>query len=260
MKKTYMRNRYIFILDILSVIMATWLTYFTVFTDMALTEEVVFFTAGMYAACTLLVFSIFRVYTTAWCYSGTSELMKFLLINAVAVVMVFVVNETLRLTGVIHFAHRRINFVIAVLSILSMTIVRMFAKEFHKAMGSRVNKHNPSAGESAHRVLIIGAGDAGRIIINNSKANADSNIEVVGFIDDDRAKVGKTFFGVKVLGGRYDIVRICEQMDVDRIILAIPTAYAEERREIIDICSQTKCSIKTIPGISELVDAPKKKI
>ncbi len=258
MNKTYIRNRYIFIFDILSVIMATLLTYFTVFTDMPLTEEVVFFTAGMYTACTLLVFSIFRVYTTAWCYSGTGELVKFLLVNAVAVVMVLVVNETLRLLGIIHFAHRRINFVIAVLSILSMTVLRMFAKEFHKAIGLRAKHDSIAITNARHRVLIIGAGDAGRIIINNSKANADSNIEVVGFIDDDRAKVGKTFFGVKVLGGRYDIVRICEQMDVDRIILAIPSAYAEERKEIIDICSQTKCSIKTIPGLSELVDAPEK--
>jgi len=164
----------------------------------------------------------------------------------------------LRLLGIIHFAHRRINFVIAVLSILSMTVLRMFAKEFHKAIGLRAKHDSIAITNARHRVLIIGAGDAGRIIINNSKANADSNIEVVGFIDDDRAKVGKTFFGVKVLGGRYDIVRICEQMDVDRIILAIPSAYAEERKEIIDICSQTKCSIKTIPGLSELVDAPEK--
>lgn len=258
MNKTYIRNRYIFILDILSVLMSTLLTYFTVFSEMPLTEEVVFFTGGMYAACTLVTFAAFRVYTTAWCYSGTGELVKFLLVNAIAVVMVFVVNEALRLLGIIHFAHRRINFVIFILSVLSMTIIRMFAKELHKAIGLRVKHDNTTVGNAVHRVLIIGAGDAGRIIMNNSKSAGDTNVEIVGFIDDDRAKHGKKFFGIKVLGGRYDIVRICEQMDIDRIILAIPSAYAEERKEIIDICSQTKCSIKTIPGLSELVDAPEK--
>ena len=258
MNKTYIRNRYIFILDILSVLMSTLLTYFTVFSEMPLTEEVVFFTGGMYTACNLVTFAAFRVYTTAWCYSGTGELVKFLLVNIVAVVMVFVVNEALRLLGIIHFAHRRINFVIAILSVLSMTVIRMFAKELHKAIGLRVKHDNTTVGNAVHRVLIIGAGDAGRIIMNNSKSAGDTNVEIVGFIDDDRAKHGKKFFGVKVLGGRYDIVRICEQMDIDRIILAIPSAYAEERKEIIDICSQTKCSIKTIPGLSELVDAPEK--
>lgn len=258
MNKTYIRNRYIFILDILSVLMSTLLTYFTVFSEMPLTEEVVFFTGGMYTACTLVTFAAFRVYTTAWCYSGTGELVKFLLVNAIAVVMVFVVNEALRLLGIIHFAHRRINFVIFILSVLSMTVIRMFAKELHKAIGWKVKHDNTTVGNAVHRVLIIGAGDAGRIIMNNSRSAGDTNVEIVGFIDDDRAKLGKKFFGVKVLGGRYDIVRICEQMDIDRIILAIPSAYAEERKEIIDICSQTKCSIKTIPGLSELVDAPEK--
>ncbi len=258
MNKTYIRNRYIFIFDILSIAIATFMTYFTVFTDMPLTNEMVTFTAGTYTVCTLVAFSAFRVYSTAWCYSGTGELVKFLLINLVAVILVYTVNETLRLLKFIEFAHRRINFVIAVLSILSMTVIRMFAKEVHKAMGTRVRAGNKTARDSVHRVLIIGAGDAGRIIINNSIANNESNFEVVGLIDDDRSKIGKTFFGIKVLGSRHDIVRICEKLDVDRIILAIPSAYAQERKEILDICRQTKCTIKTIPGISELDDEPEK--
>jgi len=256
MNKTYIRNRYIFILDVISIIAATLLTYFTVFSDMPLTNEVVIFTGGMYTLCTLLVFSIFKVYSTAWCYSGTGELMRFFLVNFIAIVLVFCSNELLRMFKVIQFSHRRINFVICTLSVLAMTVIRMLAKEYHKSIGSRFKVKKAEAGELAQRILIIGAGDAGRIIVNNTISSGENNVEIVGFIDDDKAKVGKKFCGVKVLGGRYSIIEMCNKLDIDQIVLAIPSAYAEERKEIIDICRRTRCSIKTIPGISELLDSP----
>ncbi len=234
------------------------MTYVTVFPEMSITSNVLFFTVGIYSLCTLFTFSLFRVYKTMWSYSGTKELVSFLLVNVVAVFLVFVTNETLLFLKIIPFAHRRINFVISVLSILAMTVIRMFAKEIHKGLGSRVKAKKITGFETAKRVIIIGAGDAGRIIINNSIANKNMNIDVVGFIDDDKAKIGKKFFGVKVLGTRDDIVRVCDKMDIDQIILAIPSAYAEERSEILSICSQTKCKVKTIPGISEIVEAPEK--
>ncbi len=258
MKKMYIRNRYIFLLDILSIFLAAFITYATVFPEMPITNNVLVFTAGIYSLCTLVVFSIFRVYKTMWSYSGTKELVFFLFVNVISVALVFFINETLLLLKLIPFAHRRINFVIFVLSVLAMTVVRMFAKEIHKGMGSRAKAKKINQTETAKRVLIIGAGDAGRIIINNSIANRKLNIDVVGFIDDDRAKIGKKFFGVKVLGTRNDIIRICDKFDIDQIILAIPSAYAEERSEILSLCAQTKCKVKTIPGISEIIETPEK--
>jgi len=256
MKKTHIRNRYIFILDILCIIFATLVTYFAVFSGMPLSMQIIFQTGGIYAAWLLVTFAAFRIYNVAWFYCGSAELIKFMLINIIPGILLFLTNEIMCGLNVFEQPYRRFSLVIVVFSIFAMTTVRMFSKEFHKSRKSkrRVNV-NPDI-QANCRVLIVGAGDAGRIVINNILGSDERSCEVVGLIDDDPAKLGKTFLGKKVLGNRNDIIRICEQMEIDKIFLAIPAAYVEDRKDIIDICHKTKCDIKTIPGLSELLDAP----
>ncbi|MBQ4630504.1 MAG: polysaccharide biosynthesis protein [Clostridia bacterium] len=217
--------------------------------------NIILTTGGMYAVWTFIFFFAFRVYNTAWCYSGSAELVRFLLINLAAIVAMYISNEILLNLNFVIQAHRRVIFAIAVMSVLAMTIVRMVSKEIHKSAGYKKMNNKSETREDARRVLVIGAGDAGRIIVNNIN-QGNSDFEIIGLIDDDKSKHNKIFYGKKVLGGRDDIVRICKQMEVDKIILAIPTAYADDRKEIIDICRKTKCDIKTIPGISEILDFP----
>lgn len=256
MKRSYIRNRYIFILDFLSILFASFLTYFVVYSGMDdISWNIILTTGGMYAVWTFIFFFAFRVYNTAWCYSGSAELVRFLLINLAAIVAMYISNEILLNLNFVIQAHRRVIFAIAVMSVLAMTIVRMVSKEIHKSAGYKKMNNKSETREDARRVLVIGAGDAGRIIVNNIN-QGNSDFEIIGLIDDDKSKHNKIFYGKKVLGGRDDIVRICKQMEVDKIILAIPTAYADDRKEIIDICRKTKCDIKTIPGISEILDFP----
>ncbi len=254
-KKNYIRNRYILIFDILSIVFATILSYLVVYTSGSLNFLALVSTGGIYAICVCVVFTAFKVYNTAWSYSGTTELLHFLFVNIIAVVLMFIIDEVLRVTDIITYSHRRINFTTALISVLSMTVIRMFAKEIHKSYGVKFIKGRDSFAGTSSRALIVGAGDACRIIMNNLSSES-SNIEVVGLIDDDKAKFGKMFFGKKVLGSRDDIVKLCTKLEIDKIILAIPTAYAKDRKEIIDICSKTKCVVRTIPGISELLESP----
>ncbi|MBE7049646.1 MAG: polysaccharide biosynthesis protein [Ruminococcaceae bacterium] len=258
MKRNYIRNRYIFIFDVLSIIFATILAYMVVYTNQK--PDVLAFcsTGGIYAICVFLTFAIFGVYNYAWCYSGTRELLRFLLINVIAVALMYAVDEILRITQVITYSHRRINFITALVSILSMTVIRMFSKELHKTYGSKIKEKSKVSDVRTSRVLIVGAGDACRIILNNISGTSGENMDVIGLIDDDKSKLGKVFFGKKVLGNRDDIIRLCDKLEIDKIILAIPTAYAKDRKEIIDICRKTKCIVRTIPGISELLESPEK--
>lgn len=241
----------------LSIVLATILSYLVVYTSGHPDLLAMVTTGGIYAICVIIVFSAFRVYNTAWSYSGTTELLHFLFVNVIAIVLMYAVDEFLRILNVITYSHRRINFTTALISVLSMTIIRMFAKEIHKSYGVKLKKNTDCHGDISSRALIVGAGDACRIIMNNLSSES-SNVEVVGLIDDDRAKLGKVLFGKKVLGTRDDIVRLCTKLEIDKIILAIPTAYAKDRAEIIDICSKTKCMVRTIPGISELLESPEK--
>ncbi len=80
------------------------------------------------------------------------------------------------------------------------------------------------------------------------------NMHIVGFVDDDKSKIGKYMHGVKVLGDRNDIIEIAKEYLVDEIIIAIPTASAKETKAILDICKETGCELKRLPGIYQLVN------
>ena len=113
--------------------------------------------------------------------------------------------------------------------------------------------------ESLVRTLIVGAGQAGRLIlreIENSQFdenNPSKNLLPVGFVDDDITKQRSRIGSIAVLGTTPEIVKICEEHRIENIIVAIPSCDAEEKRRILDICSRTKCKIKVIPYISELI-------
>ena len=113
--------------------------------------------------------------------------------------------------------------------------------------------------ETAERTLIVGAGQAGRMIlreIENARYDVNSpsrNIEPVGFVDDDITKQRSAISNVPVLGTTPEIPKICEEQRVKNIIVAIPSCEEEEKRKILDYCSQTKCKIKVIPYLSELL-------
>jgi FlaA1/EpsC-like NDP-sugar epimerase len=104
------------------------------------------------------------------------------------------------------------------------------------------------------RVLIVGAGAAGEKILREIFENYQIHYEVVGFIDDDPVKQGRSIHGVPVLGHLDDMHRIIAGKNIDEILIAIPSASGEEMRRIIDICKGCNIFYKTLPGIGEIID------
>jgi FlaA1/EpsC-like NDP-sugar epimerase len=104
------------------------------------------------------------------------------------------------------------------------------------------------------RILVMGAGDAGQIIVREIRKNPRLRSEVVGFLDDDPTKKGERFQGVRVLGRQNDIASICKKNDVDEVIIAIPSASSKEIRRIVDRCLKAGIKFKTLPGVSDLID------
>ena len=102
------------------------------------------------------------------------------------------------------------------------------------------------------KLLIIGAGDAGALIIKEISKHA--KYKIVGLIDDDTRKTFSTISGIKVLGNRNDISKIAEEKSIDEIIIAMPSADSGEISEIANICKETKCKIKILPNFEELID------
>jgi FlaA1/EpsC-like NDP-sugar epimerase len=107
---------------------------------------------------------------------------------------------------------------------------------------------------SYKRVLVIGAGSGGTLIINEMKRCPKMKYQPVALVDDNRGKIGTTISGVKVLGNRDKIKDIVQQKAVEEIIIAIPSLTGEGKKELFDICKRTGCKVKTIPGLMELIE------
>ena len=143
-----------------------------------------------------------------------------------------------------------INFIVTV------TLILLFRFVFRKVFMFLTNAATQS---DVRRTLIIGAGRAASMVVSElegakyDKDNQFASLEPIGLIDDDPGKIHYRIKGVRVLGTTKDIVSICESQMVDLILFAIPSASKEERTRILDICSNTKCQIKVIPYLGNLL-------
>ena len=114
---------------------------------------------------------------------------------------------------------------------------------------------NPRSYQGQLRIMIIGAGEAGRTIIREMRNNSKMGMVPICLIDDDPEKEGQYMEGIKIAGGRSDIAQLANKLDIDRIIIAIPSASPHELAQIIHTCQETRCKIQTIPGLYQMIDS-----
>ena len=145
-----------------------------------------------------------------------------------------------------------VHFAIALVGILAFRFV--FRRTF-------LDLTEAGRAEGGERTLIVGAGNAGRMIvreIHNAKEQGDVNnpsksIIPVCFVDDDLKKLNQKIEGIPVVGTCPEIVKICDEYRIDNIIVALPSCEEDEKRKILDYCSATECKIKIIPYLGELL-------
>ena len=195
----------------------------------------------------IIIFSAFRLYSTLWYYAGATEM---LYLAAGCVV------DTLFNMVLILYAYRNIEypmprswyFLYGAL-LLIMVFISRFSLRGFKTISSRRNQTG-----KMRRVLIVGAGEAGNAIIKEIVNSRYVNMKIVGIVDDDKTKHGKFMHGIKVIGDRNDIIDIAQSRRVDEIIIAMPSTSAQEMKRILDICKQTACELKRLPGMFQLVN------
>jgi FlaA1/EpsC-like NDP-sugar epimerase len=108
--------------------------------------------------------------------------------------------------------------------------------------------------EGRRRLLIVGAGDAGEMLMREIVRTHAARYEVVGFVDDSKVKLGERIHGVPVLGPLADVPTLVTDREIDELIIAIPSASGREMRCIVDLCSGTGAHIRTLPGVDKLID------
>lgn len=115
----------------------------------------------------------------------------------------------------------------------------------------------PKNDENAKNVLIIGAGNAAHEIIKTIHATMSEKYNIIGLIDDNEKRLGYTISGVKIIGNRNDIVKICEENKVDFIFFSIARIDNENKKQILNICQSTKAKVRILPGMREIVNDKK---
>ena len=196
-----------------------------------------------YAALTVLLLLAFRLYRSLWRYASLPELLRLM--------TVCLVTSVLHIVGITVLLRRMpITYYLAgaLLQLFLLGGVR-FAYRFLRFEV----RHRVSRSEALGRVMLIGAGDAGQLILRDMSRVDHPVNKVVCIIDDDPNKWGRYLEGIPVVGGRDDILLNVKKYSVNRIFLAIPSASAANKRDILDICSQTDCELKQLPGMYQLM-------
>lgn len=192
---------------------------------------------------TLVVFALFRLYKSLWRYAGINEVLSIALACGVSGILHF-----LTVFGTYHRMPRS-YFLIYMLLLFILTLAVRFSYRIVRLI-YKSNSH----GTGMRTTLIIGAGEACNIVIRELKMSDNLDSHICGIIDDDKSKHGTYIQGVRVLGGREEIVSVAEENEVNEIIVAMPSASKKQISEILEICQQTGSELKIVPGVYQFVN------
>ncbi|MBQ3118746.1 MAG: polysaccharide biosynthesis protein [Clostridia bacterium] len=197
----------------------------------------------------IAVLYIARVYTVLWIHASTRDYARILYAGLVASVFVLMINNLM-----VHFNYTSYGPRQTICAVFIILVFMLFSRMLTYALYSVYRERQHMVADvKRQRLLIVGAGSAAMILLKDLAGNNNLNYDVVGFIDDDKTKQYAIIYGVKVLGNRHDIQRICKEKSVDEILLAIPSAGVSDRREILEICNETGCKIKILPSIDQVI-------
>ncbi|MBQ3815138.1 MAG: polysaccharide biosynthesis protein, partial [Clostridia bacterium] len=200
----------------------------------------------IYTVIVLVVFALMRLYRSLWRYASYAELWRTIAACAITSGLHALISRIL-------FGRMPISYYIVGAGIqLVATVGIRFAYRFLLLMRS----HHEGGSADEHgvsRVMIVGAGSAGQMIMRDIRRSKSIHDKVVCFIDDNSNKWNRYIEGVPIAGGRDDILASVGKYKVSKIYIAIPSAHAEDKRDIINICKETGCELKQLPGMYQLL-------
>lgn len=195
----------------------------------------------IYACFVIVVFVVLRLYRSIWRYASYSELLRVIMSTAV--------------TGTVYFA-------VMTLFVMNMPIsyyVFGLTIQFCLTLGIRFSyriiillRNRGRVKNIEKHVMLIGAGNAGQMILRDIKASNRIDEKVCCFIDDNPNKWGRYIDNVPVFGGRDRILEAVSKYEIEKIYMAIPSAKPTDKREILLICNETSCELMNLPGMYQL--------
>lgn len=196
----------------------------------------------IYAAFCVLVFYGLRLYRSIWRFASYSELCR---MGAATVITAFCY-----ILGMSLFVQRMpvAYYLFGIVLQFLLTIGVRFAYRFVLLLRGR----NNTEVKNEKHVMLVGAGAAGQMILRDIKSAKETDEQVCCFIDDNSNKWNRYIDGVPVVGGRENIMEACKKYKIQKIYITMPSASPAEKREILNICNETGCEMKNLPGMYQL--------
>ena len=190
-----------------------------------------------------IIYFILKIYNNSWRFSGTSEYMSLVALSSSVTVLSYMIRIFLRLDtkSSLYFETWIIFTFLLIVSRFLMFLTRM------KGITKR--------GINSENVLIYGAGEAGVLLVKESRINPNFSYRIVGFLDDNPNKKGGKVYGLKVLGGLEDVEKIIEKNDVSKIIISMPSVEQSKISNILKELNKLKdVSVKILPNVDNLIE------
>ena len=192
----------------------------------------------------VVVFILWGLYSSIWTYASVNEVLR--------------IMGAYVCLGVLAMAGDQVFGIVMPISCYIVGLLLSFcftvAIRFSYRLARNLRKHLESGGRRQRNVMIIGGGEAGRALITEFESSSFVRDRVVCVIDDNPFKRGRRLCGVPIVGGREAIPQTVREYEIRKIIFAIPTASAVDRKAILDICATTGCQVQVLPGMYQLVN------
>ncbi len=247
------RNRYVFIGDVIFMVVSVLGSYvlrlelgpaFYIYLPSA------YWMLGVVLVIKPLIYYYFGLYRRLWLYASTQELKLIIATVSASSVLVSLVMVSLFTLGTFRGFPRSVLVIDWLLSIMMVGGLRFTFRLLaeNQILASIPHLHSP-----AKHVLIVGAGDAGALVVRELQRNPQLNFTPIGFLDDNPAKQQQQIYGVPVLGTISDLSKVLENRKVNEVIIAIPSAPGRVVRLVADVCRVKEMPFRTMPGIYELL-------
>ena len=203
--------------------------------------------APFYTAFSIIVFYMMHMYNSLWRFAGFNEL--------TSLMMATVVTGTAHVVGITLFVRRMpiAYYVFGICAQFIFTTGIRFGYRFVNLERAKREKTEKSA-HVKHHVMVIGAGAAGMTVLRELHNSRELTSRACCVIDDNPNKWNRFIEGTPIVGGRDTILENAEKYDIDTIMLTMPSASAKDKRDILNICKETHCELKSLPGIYQLAN------
>lgn len=249
-----LRNRHFLLSDIILLTFSPYISLVLRFdwqTDNVRIDTQLLIATILLLAMKLIVFKVLGLYKRFWKSASIDDLALLVLIGVYSGLGEIFLIGVLKAADILDFNRYPFSFpfINAVISFIFISVPRFSVRLFERA--EQRLSHNS---KNEIKVMIVGAGNAGVNTLIELQRSRDLNLKPVCLIDDDPEKKGLRIRGVDVIGGREKILYAVERYNVQRILIAMPSAGGKKLREILNIAKSTEAEVFTLPGLSEIID------